>query len=494
MDIDEFFADFMDKLELRLKGTNNENIIKYIFQGKQNDNLNFEGDCPHKRTNVSDFYNIQLQVKGKKDIYESLDTFIEGEYMSGDNSILCEKCNKKFPANKNQDFNTLPRVLMFVLKRFEFDYNKMTRYKINDHFEFPLELDMNKYTNDYITGKNKNNNNKYLLRGVVIHKGSCESGHYYSIIKNIDSKNEDWFLYNDSIVTKFNINNLKEEAFGDEIKEKNNNIDNKNNNSNDNNKNNKNVNANNINSDNNKENENNNKNKIDNKVDNNSNNNNKTNNIDNKSNNKNNTNTNDKINDDINKTKVTNIENDDLDMSFNNENKVINNKINYQNSILNNINNYDLSRMDTKNLMNNYNIGVINRMNTNDIINYIYNNNNSIKDNNTNSNVNVNKNFKYSYTNLYKKGGKSAYLLFYEKEVYANCQKFDKIEALNPSFSFIKDVNHKNITQSKLVFNQKIDFTKNMPDNNIIVKSINEEMYKYFLLKNYFLMNIIIFY
>ena len=520
-DVDEFFADFMDKLESRLKGTNNENIIKYIFQGQQNDNLNFEGDCPHKRTNISDFYNIQLQVKDKKDIYESLDTFIEGEYMSGDNSILCEKCNKKFPANKNQDFKTLPRVLMFVLKRFEFDYNKMTRYKINDHFEFPLELDMNKYTNDYITGKNKNINNKYLLRGVVIHSGSCENGHYYSIIKNIDSKNEDWFLYNDSIVTKFNINNLKEEAFGDEIKEKNNdNKDNKNNNENtnnnnnvnDNKKDNKNDNTNNINSDKNKDNEN--KNKIDNKVDNNSNNNNnknnidnKTNNIDNKSNNnnKNNTNTKDKINNeindgnnnnidnDINKTKVTNIENnkdEELDMSFNNDNdiNIINkNKINYQNSILNNINNYDLNRMNTNNIMNNYNVGEINRMNTNDIVKYIYNNNNnSIKDNNTNSNSNVNKNYNYSYSNLYKKGGKSAYLLFYEKELYENCPKFDKIEALNPYFSIPKDVNCKNITQSKLVFNQKIDFTKNMLDNNIIVKSINEEMYQYFLLKKLF--------
>jgi ubiquitin C-terminal hydrolase len=227
MDVDEFFANLMDKLETRLKGTNSENIIKYIFQGKQNDNLNFEGGCPHKRTNISDFYSIQLQVKDKKDIYQSLDTFIEGEYMSGDNSIFCDKCKKKFAANKNQDFNTLPRVLMFVLKRFEFDYNKMIRYKINDYFEFPLELDMNKYTSDYITGKNKNMNNKYLLRGVVIHSGTCEMGHYYSIIKNLDSQNEDWFLYNDSIVKKFDLKNLKEEAFGEEIKEiKKNNNDN----------------------------------------------------------------------------------------------------------------------------------------------------------------------------------------------------------------------------------------------------------------------------
>ena len=73
--------------------------------------------------------------------------------MEGDNAILCETCKKKISAKKNQDFKTLPRILMFVLKRFEFDYNTMTRYKINDYFEFPLELDMNKYTSDYINEK-----------------------------------------------------------------------------------------------------------------------------------------------------------------------------------------------------------------------------------------------------------------------------------------------------------------------------------------------------
>ena len=223
MDIDEFFATLMDKLESRLK----ENIIKYIFQGKQNDNLNFGESCPHKRTNVYNFYSIQLQIKDKKDIYESLDSIIQGETMEGDNAIFCDKCNKKFSALKNQDFNTLPRILIFVLKRFEFDYNKLTRYKINDYFEFPLELDMNKYTSDYINKKNTNMNNKYSLKGVVIHSGNCEMGHYYSIIKNLDDKNEDWYIYNDSIVTKFDINNLKKEAFGNEIiehKDNNNNL------------------------------------------------------------------------------------------------------------------------------------------------------------------------------------------------------------------------------------------------------------------------------
>jgi hypothetical protein len=34
---------------------------------------------------------------------------------------------------------------MVCLKRFEFDYEKLARVKINDRFEFGLELDMSPY-------------------------------------------------------------------------------------------------------------------------------------------------------------------------------------------------------------------------------------------------------------------------------------------------------------------------------------------------------------
>ena len=400
MDIDEFFATLMDKLESRLKGTNNENIIKYIFQGKLNDNLNFGDSCPHKRTNINNFYSIQLQIKDKKDIYESLDYLIQGETMYGDNAIFCEKCNKKFIALKNQDFNTLPRILIFVLKRFEFDYNKMTRYKINDYFEFPLELDMNKYTSDYINKNNTKVNNKYSLRGVVIHSGSCEMGHYYSIIKNLDDKNEDWFLYNDAIVKKFNINNLKKEAFGNE------NIEHK-------------VNNNNL--DGNK------------------------NDLDGNKNEEKNKEKNEEKNLDKNKNNIdirnneTFIDNDDIDISFdNNDEKVIN-----------------LTKKD--------------------------NNNNKI------NNINYNNVVYKNINNNIGKVGKSAYLLFYEKDSKENCENFDKIESINPIP--IRNTNYnKRISASHIAYQAQLDFANNMKtsDNSLILKSINDEMHNYYLLKKIF--------
>jgi ubiquitin C-terminal hydrolase len=210
MDIDEFFGNILDKLENRLKVTNNENLVKYFFQGFQNDTLTFQEGCTHHRTNTNNFYSIQLQIQNKKNIYESLDMLTEGELMNGDNMIFCPKCNKKKPAVKSQNFKTLPRMLIFVLKRFEFNYNTMKKVKINDYYEFPFELDMTKYISE---AKKDVDLNKYTLKSVVVHMGNCEGGHYYAFIKN---EEEQWYEFNDTQVTPSNISSLKEEAFGGE--------------------------------------------------------------------------------------------------------------------------------------------------------------------------------------------------------------------------------------------------------------------------------------
>ncbi len=43
---------------------------------------------------------------------------------------------------------------------------------------------------------------KYQLRGVVVHTGSADSGHYYSFI---DNRKGAWFEFNDEEVLSFNI-------------------------------------------------------------------------------------------------------------------------------------------------------------------------------------------------------------------------------------------------------------------------------------------------
>lgn len=147
--------------------------------------------------------------------------------------------------------------MSIVLKRFEMDYNTMQTNKINDYFEFPLKFNIKNFTkygapkmgNEVVEekkGDSDDNVNKqtapeevcppesyfeYVLKGVVVHTGSVDRGHYYSYIQerqpnkrhNEMSQGEEetvnendlkWFEFNDSIVRPFNVERLASECFG----------------------------------------------------------------------------------------------------------------------------------------------------------------------------------------------------------------------------------------------------------------------------------------
>ena len=45
---------------------------------------------------------------------------------------------------------------------------------------------------------------QYKLKGIIIHQGSSESGHYYSLIQDRKMhKKEHWYEFNDCIVDDF---------------------------------------------------------------------------------------------------------------------------------------------------------------------------------------------------------------------------------------------------------------------------------------------------
>ena len=206
MDMDEFFNLLLDKIENHLKGTFDEDLIKYFFEGKISDDLIFKNNCRHHKKNNVSFYSIQLQVKGKKNLKESLNSFVEGELMKGENCIICDICNKKFPAVKYQSFEKLPRILMFVLKRFEFNYEKMQKIKINDKYEFPLELDMSDYLYEKVVlSKNKFNNENNNFENI---KNEFVNESEENIIDEIQyNKNEDYDFKNNNKDDFINENN-----------------------------------------------------------------------------------------------------------------------------------------------------------------------------------------------------------------------------------------------------------------------------------------------
>ena len=121
-------------------------------------------DNPFKSEREEKFFTLQLEVKHKRNILESLDLFVEGEMLEGDNKYFCEEANQKVAvifyciwgvdlnflsqvdAMKRVCVKELPRTLILHLKRFEFDLDFMKKVKVNDCCEFPTRLNMYPYT------------------------------------------------------------------------------------------------------------------------------------------------------------------------------------------------------------------------------------------------------------------------------------------------------------------------------------------------------------
>jgi len=96
----------------------------------------------------------------------------------------------------------------------------MQRLKVNDRYEFPNELNMEPFTQEGIEARERQESDEfvsdeahkkkypddyynYKLKGVLIHMGTAESGHYYSLIQDRDKSDDTWYEFNDTIVRPF---------------------------------------------------------------------------------------------------------------------------------------------------------------------------------------------------------------------------------------------------------------------------------------------------
>lgn len=231
-DVDEFFNLFSDRLETALKGTSQSTLLHDVFGGKLSHLIKCK-ECGYCSERTEEYLSISLDVKGKKNMTESLKSYIRGDLLDGSNQYFCSKCNEKRDSVKRCCIKDLPETLICHLKRFEFDLESLRKVKVNDKFEYPLELNLREYTVEGIDELKQELDQperdesyyNYKLRGVLVHMGTAESGHYYSIcsVRDVDTglasniskcKNDEWYRCNDSTVTKFDPSTLAEATFG----------------------------------------------------------------------------------------------------------------------------------------------------------------------------------------------------------------------------------------------------------------------------------------
>lgn len=192
-DVQELCRVLLDNMESKMKGTCVEGTIPKLFEGKM---LSFirckHVDCSSSRNEP--FYDIQLNIKGKRNIHESFKDYVEVETLDGDNKYDAGHLGMQ-AAEKGITFEHFPPVLHLHLLRFQYDPITDTNVKINDRFEFPEQLDLDEYLKE-----KESTPATYTLHAVLVHSGDNHGGHYVVFINpKGDGK---WCKFDDDVVSR----------------------------------------------------------------------------------------------------------------------------------------------------------------------------------------------------------------------------------------------------------------------------------------------------
>nr|GEW83034.1 ubiquitin carboxyl-terminal hydrolase 12 [Tanacetum cinerariifolium] len=154
-----------------------EGTIQHLFEGHD---MNYI-ECinmDYKSTRKESFYDIQLVVKGCRDVYASFDKYVEVKRLEGDNRYHAEQHG----------------------------------LQINDRYEFPLQLDLDREDGKYLSPQaDKSVQNLYTLHNIMVHSGGVHGGYYYAYIR--PTLFDKWFKFDDERVTKEVIKRALDEPY-----------------------------------------------------------------------------------------------------------------------------------------------------------------------------------------------------------------------------------------------------------------------------------------
>lgn len=209
-DVQELSRKLMERMEEKMKGTKAENVLPQLFSGKIKTYISCI-NVDYESSRVEDFWDIQLNVSGNKDVLQSFQDYIQVEKLVGENQYFAGNEFKLQDANKGVIFNSFPDVLHLQLKRFEYDIQRDAMMKVNARYEFPEVFDAAPFLTE---DADMSEPWVYQLHGVLVHSGDLNAGHYYAFLK---PNKDGWFYkYDDDRVTKATLREVLEENFGGE--------------------------------------------------------------------------------------------------------------------------------------------------------------------------------------------------------------------------------------------------------------------------------------
>ena len=95
MDADEFYNLLFDQWEAQLPSEQDKQRFRSFYGGQMLQQVKSK-ECEHVSERADSFFAVQCDVQGKSSLHESLQAFVQGDVMEGDNKYKCESCGGKF--------------------------------------------------------------------------------------------------------------------------------------------------------------------------------------------------------------------------------------------------------------------------------------------------------------------------------------------------------------------------------------------------------------
>ncbi len=250
-DANEFATQLFDKIESESPAA--KHVVESNFGGMLvNQIVSKDVNHPYVSERPEPFHILPVDVRGHTTLTKALDSFVKSELLNGDNQYRLDS-GEFVDASKRTCIKSAPNHLIINLKRFEFDLRTLTKRKVNDRFEFPLTLDLEPYTLEYLSRthageeagassgqsggeddqggvgqgndeggpsspRSKEGAYMYELAGVITHSGTMDSGHYFSLIRmrkpTFPPVGGEWFEFNDKLVWPYPIDCMPGDCFG----------------------------------------------------------------------------------------------------------------------------------------------------------------------------------------------------------------------------------------------------------------------------------------
>ncbi|NXF88572.1 UBP50 hydrolase, partial [Eubucco bourcierii] len=177
------------------RSINETSIIRELFEGQ----LSYAIMCLECRTTIGrpeSFTVLSLPIPSKStcSLQDCLKCFFQQDKLTSNNQIHCSLCGTKQDAVVETTITKAPRIIIFHLKRFEWQGNNRRKLLTDIHYSLS-NLDLSPYSAPHYCV-----DAEYSLYAVVNHSGFLDNGHYTAFCKR--SATETWYRFDDELITK----------------------------------------------------------------------------------------------------------------------------------------------------------------------------------------------------------------------------------------------------------------------------------------------------